>query len=308
MLGSEKVRAMHQLFASLSSSPHHMKPCFGKLLAASLIAAASAITPVHADSTFWAINQFTTIQSLNGDTGAVIGSFAVPFGSGSAASIAVIGNTGYYTLLGDANVYKVDMTTHTYGGIAFNTGDSNYMNSITVTADQHLWFANGSSSPLREFTTTGTLVSTHAFPTAAASYRDGLVVFNGKVVANRGDQIGPYDMYAIPAANNAPLTYLSQPFITALGGNNGIAFNGFNFYISNEQTHIVTKYDLNGVFVSQANLPPNSRYENWTFAAQDLGGVIQQPGGNAPDSGSTLALFGMSMIAILGAAHRRFQH
>ena len=50
-------------------------------------------------------------------------------------------------------------------------------------------------------------------------------VFGGYVVANRGDQEGPYDKYAIPGADGI-LTYISHPFITAFGGNNGIAFNG----------------------------------------------------------------------------------
>ncbi|WP_414660539.1 NHL repeat-containing protein [Horticoccus sp. 23ND18S-11] len=267
----------------------------------------------HAVSTtFWAINQFTTIQSLNGDTGAVLSSIPVPVGSGSAASIAVIGTTGYYTLLGDTRVYKIDMTTGASLGVAFTTSIAQSMNSIAVTADNHLWFAHGGSGAgnvLQEYDTAGTLLSSHLFPTSASSYRDGLVVFNGLVVANRGDQIGPYDMYSIPAGNG-PLAYVAPapgtPFITALGGNNGIAFNGVNFYISNEQTHIVTKYDLNGVFVSQANLPANSRYENWTFAAQDLGGVIQQPNqGNVPDGGSSLGFFGFSLMALAFTGRRR---
>jgi len=121
----------------------------------------------------------------------------------------------------------------------------------------------------------GRLVSTHAFPTPAGSYRDGSVVYQGFVVANRGDQEGPYDRYLLPAGNGA-LIYLDQPFIdtTANGnqtfGNNGIAFNGANFYVSNEQQHKVFKYDVLGNFISVANLAPDSRYENWTFASQDI--------------------------------------
>ena len=78
--------------------------------AVALVSVLSAV-PAQADSFFWAINQFQTIQRLNGDTGAVVESFAVPFGSGSAASIAVVGNIGYYTLLGNTNIYGVNMTT-----------------------------------------------------------------------------------------------------------------------------------------------------------------------------------------------------
>ena len=266
------------------------------LAAAAALLATFGAGSAQADSFFWAINQFVTIQRLNGDTGAVVDSFAVPFGSGSAASIAFVGNTGYYTLLGDTNIYKVDMTTHLYGGIAFNIGaTAGFTNGITTDANGHLWFADGGAGALKEFTTAGAAVSTHAFPDAAFAYRDGSVVFNGQVVANRGDQTGPYDKYNIPAGNGA-LTYIAKPFITALGGNNGIAFNGTNFYISNEQTHIVSKYDVNGTFVSQANLPAGSRYENWTFASQDINPAIPEP--------ETYALM-LAGLAVLGAVARR---
>jgi hypothetical protein len=225
-----------------------------------------------ADSFFWAINQFTNVQQLDGDTGAVVQNWTISGGpSGRYASIAVIGNTGYFTDLdnGTGAVYKVDMTTHAYGGVAFLSGDTTWINGITVDEQGHLWMAYGGTEQLREFDTAGNLLGKWTFPDAAAAFRDGSTVNNGILVANRGDQIGPYDEYKIGAPNTT-LTYIAHPFITALGGNNGVAFNGANYYVSNEQTHIVTKYDASGAFVSQANLPANSRYENWTFAQQDI--------------------------------------
>ena len=242
---------------------------------------------------FWAVNQFTTAQKIDGDTGLVVDSFALA----NAASIAVVGNTGYYTQLFDANVYSVNMTTHVLNGVAFNTGLANYMNSITVTSNQHLWFGHGGSGTdnvLQEFDTAGTLLGTHDFPTASAGYRDGLVIVGGFAIANRGDQQGPYDKYAIPGGN-AALTVDTLSFITAFGGNNGIAFNGTNYYVSNEQTHIVSKYDVNGGFVSQANLAANSRYENWTFAAQDIA-TVPEP--------VSLGLVGLGLFA-LGLSKRK---
>lgn len=246
----------------------------GGALAAVLMTASAG--SANAASFFWAINQFTTIQMLNGDTGAVVSSFAVPVGSGSAASIAVVGNVGYYTLLGDTTIRKVDMTTHLSLGVAFNIGaTAGLTNGITTDANGHLWFADGGTGALKEFNTAGTLLSTHAFPTAANAYRDGSVVFGNTIIANRGDQNGPYDKYTIPAGNGA-LTLTQAAFINpaingqTLFGSNGIAFNGTNFYTSDEQAHRVTKWDINGVFVSFAALDPNSRYENWTFASQDI--------------------------------------
>ncbi len=276
-----------------------------KFLLASVAAIVASTVPAQADSFFWAINQFNTVQKLNGDTGAVVDSFAVPFGAGSAASIAFVGNTGYYTRLGDTNIYKVDMVTHLYGGIAFNIGaTAGLTNGITTDANGHLWFADGGTGALKEFNTSGTLLSTHAFPTAASAYRDGSVVFGNTIIANRGDQTGPYDKYTIPGGN-AALTLSQAAFINpAINGqtnfgSNGIAFNGVNFYTSDEQAHRVSKWDLSGNFISFAALDPNSRYENWTFASQD---IVVNPVPEPATWGLMLAGFG-----IVGGAMRRRQ-
>ena len=264
--------------------------------AVALVSALSAV-PAQADSFFWAINQFQTIQKLNGDTGAVVDSFAVPFGSGSGASIAVVGNTGYYTLLGNTNVYGVNMTTHASLGSQFTIPTlSGFVNGITNDSNGHLWFAGGQGDPLREYSTAGALLSTHAFPTAAQGYRDGSVVFGNFVVANRGDQVGPYDKYNLTGGNLA-LSVNQLSFITTVaGGSNGIAYNGTNFYTSDEQAHKVSKWTSAGVFVSVANLDPGSRYENWTFASQDIIPDAPEP--------STYAMM-FAGLALVGFAAKR---
>ena len=258
----------------------HMKSALAAVAILTAVSAQSA----RADSFFYAVNQFTTVQKLNGDTGAVVDSFAIPSGSGSAASIAFVGNTGYYTLLGNTDVQKVNLTTHAYEGVAFNVGATDgWTNGITTDAAGHLWFADGGNGALKEFNTSGTLLGTHAFPTAAGAFRDGSVVFGNMVVTNRGDQQGPYDLYMLDGTANGALTLLTAAFINpaingqTTFGSNGIAFNGTNFYTSDEQAHRVTKWDVNGNFVSFAALDSGSRYENWTFASQDIAGGIPEP-------------------------------
>ena len=270
-----------------------LTPVAAAVALASLLSAGAA----QADSFFWAVNQFRTVQKLNGDTGAVVDSFAVPVGSGTAASIAVVGNKGYHTLLGDTNIFAVDMTTHASLAVAFTIAPDSFINGITPDAFGHLWFSGGNSAPLREYNTAGDLLSTHTFPTAAGGYRDGSVVFGGFVVANRGDQTGPYDKYSI-SAGNTPLSLVTSSFITTTGpGSNGIAFNGVNFYTSDEQAHKVSKWDVNGNFVSIANLDPGSRYENWTFASQDIVISVPEP--------TTYALTFMGLALVGAVANRR---
>ena len=247
-------------------------------------AAAAVLTLVcsqsaHADSFFWAVNQFQTVQKLNGDTGAVVDFFAAPART-LPASIAVVGNNGYIVSLGNPNVRKIDMTTHADLGVAFTiTGDGSF-NGITTDSSGSLWFATQTS--LSNYSTSGTLLGDWTFPSATGSYRDGSVVFNGKVITNRGDQQGPYDLFTIPGTSTGVMTLTTASFINpaingqSIFGSNGIAFNGANFYTSDEQFHRVSKWDINGNFVSFAALDPGSRYENWTFASQDIvptGGV-----------------------------------
>src|SRR5260370_35308224 len=94
-----------------------------------------------ADSFFWAINQFTNVQQLDGDTGAVVQNWTISGGpSGRYASIAVIGDTGHFTDLdnGTGAVYKVDMNTHGYGGVAVISGDTTGINGNTLDRQRHL--------------------------------------------------------------------------------------------------------------------------------------------------------------------------
>src|SRR6185503_7658754 len=150
---------------------------------AAVVLTTATVGNVQAASTkFWAIDNFTTIQQLNGLNGAVLQAFPVPFipPGGRAASIAVCSNVinnavnyvGYYTILDNPNVYKVNIITHAYLGIAFTTGVPNgSQNSITFADNGNLWLAHGGNpNRLREFTTAGVLVSAHDFPTLAFGY------------------------------------------------------------------------------------------------------------------------------------------
>ena len=269
-------------------------------IAAMAVLTAASAQSARADSFFWAINQFKTIQKLNGDTGAVVDSFAVPGGGGGAASVAIVGGIGYYTNLGSTSIHKFDLATHADGGVAFTISNTaGYTNGITTDSSGHLWFADGYSGALQEYSTSGTFLGSHAFPAKASGYRDGSVVFGNKVITNRGDQTGPYDLYTLDGTMNGALTLTTASFITTTqNGSNGIAFNGTNFYTSDEQAHEVSKWDINGNFVSIANLDPDSRYENWTFASQDI-----VPIGGVPEP----ATWAMMLVGFggLGAILRR---
>ncbi|MBE5227783.1 MAG: PEP-CTERM sorting domain-containing protein [Microcystis aeruginosa PMC 728.11] len=130
-------------------------------------------------------------------------------------------------------------------------------------------------------------------PILLADYMDGLEYFNGKLISNRCDACGVYDIYD----TNGNL--LQAAFITAPAAATGIAYDGTDFYVSNVYNSSIGVYDeVLGTLKSTINLIPKTPGD--TFLIEDLSvDYLQRPDtGRVPEPASVL---GLLAIGVLGA-------
>lgn len=115
-----------------------------------------------------------------------------------------------------------------------NTGASLGAISTTVASmstigwgGSHFWTSDYSgSNKAYQIDTSGNVVKTITLSLAGGN-SDGMEFFNGKLIANRGDAIGPYDIYDLDG------NLLQANFISPTVAPTGIAFDGTNFVTSN---------------------------------------------------------------------------
>lgn len=185
-----------------------------------------------------------TLEAFDMDTGALVQQFLAPnltARGDNGRGIAVVGTTIYYTTASSGNVYVTDSVTHADLGIAFSTG----LGGISCVAwdGTALWVsAYDSTNNAYRYTTTGTLLQTVA---GFGNNRDGFEIAGNHIIANRGDAVGPYDLYDL----NGVL--ITSAFITTPFSPTGITFDGTNYFVSDIFSNKIAKYDgVTGAFIS----------------------------------------------------------
>lgn len=220
--------------------------------------------------------------------------------SGNGRGVVTIGNTLYYTVVGDAHIYTMDKTT------GLNTGSILTQNASMSTLawdGSSFWTADysGTNRAFKIDPLTGNNIATITLANAQ-NYMDGLEYFNGKLIGNRCDACGIYDIYDLDG------NVLTANFITAPGSGTGIAFDGTDFLVSNIFNSSIGVYDgTTGLLKSTINLTGNG-----SFLIEDLSVDYAQRedtgggggGGQVPEPAS-LAILGVGLAAFAAQRRRR---
>ena len=179
--------------------------------------------------------------------------------SGNGRGVVTIGDTIYYTVVGDPNIYKMDANTgQTTGSIL----TENLSMSTIAWDGSHFWTADysGTNRAFEIDPVTGLNIKTITLANAEENM-DGLEYFDGKLIGNRCDACGIYDIYDLDG------NVLDDAFINTGTNSTGIAFDGTNFLVSNIFAQTVGVYSgTTGALLKTITLSS----QNGSFLIEDL--------------------------------------
>jgi hypothetical protein len=243
-----------------------------------------------------------TIYKIDSTTGNVVTTYTNLSGE-NGRGVVVVGDTMYYTVANTGSVYSYTLSTNTNNGVAFNIPGASGLSTIAFDGTNFYIGDYSGTNHVYHYTPTGTLLNTLSLSDCSA-YCDGLEYFQvgstGYLISNRGDTVGPYDVY------NLDGTLKTADFINATGSTTGIAFDGTDFFTSNIFNKSLSEWDgTTGAFIKTIPLIGE------TIGGQEIEdlsadySVVLGPPPAVPEP-STFILVGSSMIGLAGAVKRRF--
>jgi len=259
---------------------------------------AGTVTTLYANN---AVSGTPYVYQINATTGAVMNTYSNLQGFNGRGVIDV-GSTLYYTVAGDGNVYKYDLTTQTQLGVAFNVAGASGLASITYDGT-NFWIGDYSgSNHAFLYSPTGTLLNTITLGNCTG-FCDGLTYFKqggvGYLLSNRFDGgFGGPNAYDVYDTNGNLIT--AALFTSTSSASTGVAWDGTSFWTSNIFAGSITQWSMTGTQMGTNTLTGWSQsplVEGMSFNFQQTVG--------APEPG-TLVMFGSSVLGLAGLLRRKF--
>jgi hypothetical protein len=220
---------------------------------------------------------------------------------GNGRGVVVVGNVIYSTAVSDSHIYMTDATT----GLPLGSINTVLPSMSTLAWDgAHYWTTDyAGSNKGYELDAAGNVIKTIAFP-LASQYMDGMEYFNGKLIVNRGDADGIYDIYDLNG-NVLTANFINSAGHASGGESTGIAYDGANFIVSDIFDNKLSVYDgTTGAWIKDLALVGTSPGP-FGRLLEDLSVDYSKRADTAPDGGSTLALLGLS-LALCSQLKRRW--
>lgn len=230
--------------------------------------------------------------------------------------VAVVGNTVYYTVADNHNVYAANLITHADLGVQFTVTQAPQGLANIVYDGTNFWISDytSGSNKVFEYTTTGTFIKTITLSNCTGTC-DGLAFFidpgthTGRLISNEDDNGGltghaVYDVY--DTNGNLVTANFISTFAAAHQGTTGIAWDGSDFFVAEGGADIpghFYEYDSNGAFIktialsSADPLQGNSPFEGISAAFISTG-PGPGPGTGVPEP-SAILLCGAGFLALI---------